>query len=142
MSDTDLNFEKVLLNTRSLNKHLKGVSLETIDQMIKNINSVRETRYEAEKDEIEARKLREEKIKHFREMMQDEGIDLSDLAGVPETPNGKTTRAKRAPRPAKYQYQNADGEMIKWTGQGRMPSVIAEGIASGKTLKDYEIEAA
>ena len=141
MSDTDLNFEKVLLNTRSLNKNLKAVSLETIDQMIKNMNAVRETRYEAEKDEIEARKLREEKIKHFREMMQDEGIDLSDLAGVPETPTGKT-RSKRAPRPAKYQYQNADGEMIKWTGQGRMPSVIAEGIASGKSLKDYEIEAA
>ena len=48
------------------------------------------------------------------------------------------TKSKRAPRPAKYKYQE-DGQEKTWTGQGRMPKAIAEQVALGKDLNDYLI---
>jgi len=47
-------------------------------------------------------------------------------------------KSKRAPRPAKYKYQE-DGQEKTWTGQGRMPKAIAEQVALGKDLNDFLI---
>ncbi|WP_234919388.1 H-NS family nucleoid-associated regulatory protein, partial [Aeromonas veronii] len=47
-------------------------------------------------------------------------------------------KAKRAPRPAKYRYQD-NGVEKTWTGQGRMPSAIASAVAAGKSLEDFAI---
>ncbi|MFW9621557.1 MAG: H-NS family nucleoid-associated regulatory protein, partial [Macromonas sp.] len=40
-----------------------------------------------------------------------------------------TTKSKRAPRPAKYKYQE-DGQEKTWTGQGRMPKAIEKEAAA------------
>lgn len=42
-------------------------------------------------------------------------------------------------RPAKYKYTDDQGNDKTWTGQGRTPKAIADAIASGKTLQDFEI---
>jgi len=50
----------------------------------------------------------------------------------------KASKGKRAPRPAKYRYLD-NGVEKTWTGQGRMPSVIAKAVAEGKSVEDFAI---
>lgn len=57
-----------------------------------------------------------------------------------ENPRAANTQwGKREPRPAKYQYSDAEGNVQTWTGQGRQPVPIREAIAQGKTLNDFLI---
>lgn len=77
-----------------------------------------------------------QKIAEYKEMLRAEGIDLADLIDA-STVTEKTS--KRAPRPAKYQYTDADGSVKTWTGQGRQPVPIREAIAQGKSLNDFLI---
>ncbi len=71
-------------------------------------------------------------------MLLEDGIDLSELTAADNTA-GKT-RAKRAPRPAKYQYTDENGEAKSWTGQGRTPAVIKQALDAGKKLEDFLIK--
>ncbi|MGU5695484.1 H-NS histone family protein, partial [Aeromonas veronii] len=76
----------------------------------------------------------------FTEMLKEAGIDPSELVGTaaPAKADGSANKAKRAPRPAKYKY-NEDGQEKTWTGQGRMPKAIAEAVASGRALEEFLI---
>lgn len=143
MSNTEMQFEKTLLNQRSLRAAVRPLTLDQIDEAIEKLTAVRAERYEAEKEQIEAEKARQAKLAEFRELMKEEGIDPADLIAGVETTTTTKQKAKRAPRPAKYEYLNADGERMTWTGQGRQPRAIADAIAEGsKTLEDFEIKAA
>ena len=65
--------------------------------------------------------------------------DPRELIGSVAAPAAAgATKSKRAPRPAKYKYQE-DGQEKTWTGQGRMPKAIAEQVALGKDLNDFLI---
>lgn len=56
------------------------------------------------------------------------GFSLSELTGM---------KASRSSSSAKYRHpQNSE---ITWTGRGRQPGWIKEGLASGKSLDDFEI---
>ena len=56
------------------------------------------------------------------------GFSLTDLMG------GKSTKSKSA---AKYRNP-ADGSQT-WSGRGRQPGWIREGLSSGKSLSDFAI---
>lgn len=73
-------------------------------------------------------------------MLEQAGIDPSELLGTGEGKGAKETAAKRtrAPRPAKYKYTEAGVEKT-WTGQGRMPKAIAHAVESGTALESYLI---
>lgn len=72
-------------------------------------------------------------------MLKVAGIDPRDLVGNATTStSAEKGKSKRAPRPAKYKYQE-DGQEKIWTGQGRMPKAIAEQIAQGKSLEQFAI---
>lgn len=143
MSNTEMQFEKTLLNQRSLRAAVRPLTIDQIDEAIEKLTAIRAERYEAEKEQIEAEKARQAKLAEFRELMKEEGINPADLIAGVETTTTTKQKAKRAPRPAKYEYLNADGERMTWTGQGRQPRAIADAIAEGsKTLEDFEIKAA
>lgn len=143
-NETENHFERVLLNQRSLRATLRKFTLDQIDEGIAKMQAIREERYEAEKHDIQAREERQKKINEMLMLMESEGLSPLDLMGgnsaVAET--GAKTRAKRAPRPAKYEYTNENGEKMTWTGQGRQPRAIAEAIAAGRTLEEFEIKSA
>ena len=70
--------------------------------------------------------------------MKQEGItaeDLHEMFGAAPV----VARAKRAPRPAKYQFIDENGEHKTWTGQGRTPRPIQQALDAGKSLADFEI---
>lgn len=57
------------------------------------------------------------------------GFTLEELVAAP--PGSK---AKSAPK-----YRHPENPDITWTGRGRQPSWIKEGLAAGKTLDDFLI---
>lgn len=71
---------------------------------------------------------RADAIAELETVAQKHGFKLADLVG------GK--KAKVA-SPAKYKHpENAS---LTWTGRGRQPTWIKEGLAAGKSLEDFAI---
>ncbi|HHQ4693166.1 TPA: H-NS family nucleoid-associated regulatory protein [Aeromonas veronii] len=131
-------FLKVLLNIRSLRATCRELSLEQLEEALDKLSTIVAER---QQDEAAARQAREEhqrKINEYSEMLKAAGIDPAELVNAVATTSGKTEKTKRAPRPAKYRYQD-NGVEKTWTGQGRMPSAIASAVAAGKSLEDFAI---
>lgn len=128
---------KVLNNIRTLRAQAREVSLSELEEMLEKLEAVVNERREAEAAIASEIKEKEEKLAKYRQMLLDDGIDLSELTST-EFPSGKS-RAKRAPRPAKYQYTDENGDVKSWTGQGRTPAVIKQALDQGKSLDDFLI---
>jgi DNA-binding protein H-NS len=77
------------------------------------------------------RRKRTEAIAAARAKAQEHGYRLEDLIDEPFL---KGNRNKSAPR-----YQHPENPEVTWTGRGRRPDWIREGIESGKSLEDFEI---
>ncbi|PLR39553.1 DNA-binding protein [Chimaeribacter californicus] len=135
MSDT----LKVLNNIRTLRAQAREVSLQDLEEMLSKLESVVSERRDEEQSMIAEQKEREDKLAKYREMLLADGIDPSDLMAV-EASKSKTGKAKRAPRPAKYEYKDEKGELKTWTGQGRTPAAIKEALDAGKTLESFLIK--
>ncbi|MFZ4213692.1 H-NS family nucleoid-associated regulatory protein [Pantoea endophytica] len=127
---------KALNNIRTLRAQARELQLSDLEEMLEKFSVVvAERREESQASEAAVRE-KEEKLAKYRELLLNDGIDPNELLGALQT-SGKT-RAKRAPRPAKYKYVE-NGEEKQWTGQGRTPAVIKAGLDSGKSLEDYLI---
>ncbi|WP_429123167.1 H-NS family nucleoid-associated regulatory protein [Aeromonas allosaccharophila] len=131
-------FLKVLLNIRSLRATCRELSLEQLEEALEKLSAIVAERQQDEAAERQAREEHLRKINEYSEMLKAAGIDPAELVSVVATPPGKSEKAKRAPRPAKYRYQD-NGVEKTWTGQGRMPSAIASAVAAGKSLEDFAI---
>ena len=133
------DFLKTLLNIRSLRAALRELSYEQLIEAKEKFDEIY-TEREQQESKIRAESAeRLQKLAEFTEMLKEAGIDPSELVGTaaPAKSEG-STKAKRAPRPAKYKYTE-DGQEKTWTGQGRMPKAIAEAVAAGKALDDFLI---
>lgn len=71
---------------------------------------------------------RADAIAELETVAQKHGYKLTDLVG------GK--KAKTA-SPAKYRHP--ENPSLTWTGRGRQPNWIKDGLASGKSLEDFVI---
>ncbi|WP_324020234.1 H-NS family histone-like protein [Aeromonas hydrophila] len=134
------DFLKTLMNIRSLRAVLRELSYEQLVEAKQKFDEIYAER-EQQESKIRAESAeRLQKLAEFTEMLRDAGIDPSELVGTaaPAKADGSANKAKRAPRPAKYKY-NEDGQEKTWTGQGRMPKAIAEAVAAGKALDDFLI---
>ncbi|MEH8165087.1 H-NS family nucleoid-associated regulatory protein [Aeromonas allosaccharophila] len=133
------DFLKTLLNIRSLRAALRELSFEQLVEVKEKFDEVFAEREQQETKLREESAERLQKLAEFTEMLKEAGIDPSELVGTaaPAKSEG-SAKAKRAPRPAKYKY-NEDGQEKTWTGQGRMPKAIAEAVAAGKALDDFLI---
>lgn len=113
---------------------------EQLQEAKEKFELVYNERAESVEQERAEQEERQRKLSEFTEMLQQAGIDPRELlnsAAAPAAAAG-ATKSKRAPRPAKYKYQE-DGQEKTWTGQGRMPKAIAEQVALGKDLNDFLI---
>lgn len=59
------------------------------------------------------------------------GFSLSELTG----PSGRGAEKPKAPA----RYRNPEDPSQTWSGRGRQPRWIKEGLAQGKSLDDFEI---
>ncbi|MFK8774232.1 H-NS family histone-like protein [Aeromonas caviae] len=131
-------FLKVLTNIRSLRAAIRELPFEQLQEAKEKFDLVFNERAETAEKEIAEREEHQRKLAEFTEQLKAAGIDPRELVGEVVTTEERQPRAKRAPRPAKYQYDE-DGVQKTWTGQGRMPKAIADQIAQGLELKDFEI---
>lgn len=133
-------FLKVLLNIRSLRAAIRELPFEQLQEAKEKFELVYNERAESVEQERAEQQERQRKLSEFTEMLQQAGIDPRELINSAAAPTAAAgaTKSKRAPRPAKYKYQE-DGQEKTWTGQGRMPKAIAEQVALGKDLNDFLI---
>lgn len=133
------DFIKVLLNSRSLKAAARELTLEQLEEGLSKLTTVIEELRGQKEQEQKAREAHAQKVRQYIQMMQADGIDVSELMGTADAPQAATT-TKRAPRPAKYQYTDDNGEQRTWTGQGRQPLPIRRAIEEqGKKLEDFLI---
>jgi DNA-binding protein H-NS len=100
-----------------------------------NLGELKGLQHEIEK-EIKSREQQD--VKKAREQIlaiaQEVGISVADLLAK-TTSKAKNNNGQKV----KPKYQNpADGSQT-WTGRGRQPRWIAEGVANGKALDDFLI---
>ena len=104
---------------------LSGYDLNRLKELQKEIE--RELKVRQQQDLHRAR----EKI---LSIAQQAGMSVEELlATIAKQPKGG-----KEPK-VKPQYRNPSNESQTWTGRGRQPHWIAEGLAQGKTLGDFRI---
>lgn len=129
---------KVLNNIRTLRAQARECSLETLEEMLEKLEVVVNERRDEDSHAQAEVEERTRKLQQYREMLLADGIDPNELLNslsVAKAPG----KAKRAARPAKYQYTEENGEVKTWTGQGRTPKPIATALANGQSLDDFLI---
>ncbi len=132
------DFLRTFLNARSLRAATRELPLEQLDDAFQKLQAIVIERRESEEAERQNQAERIQKIEEYKALLKADGIDISDLvAGV--TASSAEKKSKREPRPAKYQYTDAEGNVQTWTGQGRQPVPIRTAIEQGKTLNDFLI---
>lgn len=79
---------------------------------------------------------KQEVTEKVRKLVQDNGLDISDLmaADKPKKAKAKKSRGRVAPK-----YKNPASGSETWTDRGRQPHWVADALASGKTLDDLLI---
>ncbi|MCA2017044.1 H-NS histone family protein [Vibrio tritonius] len=130
---------KTLLNIRSLRAYARDLTLEQLEEALDKLTTVVTERREAEEEERAALAEQEAKLSAIAEQIAADGIDVNALISALAGETKGKAKGKRAPRPAKYKYVDANGEEKTWTGQGRTPSAIQKALDEGKSLEQFEI---
>ncbi|MET0981057.1 MAG: H-NS histone family protein [Telluria sp.] len=97
---------------------LKGLQHD-IEKAIKN------------RQQQELRKAREQ----IMAIAKDAGVSVEELLAA----SAKKAK-KESGQKVKPQYQNPEDTSQTWTGRGRQPRWIADGLASGKKLDDFRMK--
>ncbi|MBB1438279.1 H-NS histone family protein [Shewanella sp. SG41-4] len=130
------DFLDILTHGRRFKAAVKELSLDDLRETATKLEKIISERQEEEKLELEANAERNARIAEILAQIENSGLSIEDLGDV--TSSVKTAKAKRAPRPPKYQI-TVDGELIQWTGQGRMPTVFKQQVDSGKNMSEFLI---
>ncbi|MDK4743874.1 H-NS family nucleoid-associated regulatory protein (plasmid) [Leclercia adecarboxylata] len=128
---------KLLNSIHDLRAAAREMPLEFLEMALKKFRLVVRERREKESARQKVQDERNERLEKLRLLLPEKGIDPAEQVASPESDN-KSVKV-RTPRMARYRYQNENGKTRTWTGQGRMPKVIAEQLAAGKSLDDFLI---
>lgn len=100
---------------------VSNLSLEELETLHKDVTKAISTFKERQR--LEAIAALETKAKEM-------GFSLSDLTGL----------AKRKGGGGYPKFVHPENPALTWTGRGRQPAWIKEGLAAGKSLKDFAIK--
>jgi DNA-binding protein H-NS len=128
---------KALNNLRTLRAQARDIEVAVLNEMLEKFAVVVAERREEAAAENAAQREKDEKLALYKEMLLNDGIDISELAQLKQTETNP--KAKRAPRPAKYKFIDEDGNEKFWTGQGRTPSPIKSALDAGGSMDDFLI---
>ena len=134
-------FISILTHARRLKAAVEVLTIEQLEEVHAKLGRIIEDKVA----EVEAHKAanadRLAKIEELKSQLAAAGISPAELLGgaAAATKGAKGGKGgKRAPRAAKYRYSE-NGEEKTWTGQGRMPSAMANAIANGATKESFLI---
>jgi len=129
---------KVFSNLRTLRAQARETSFEVLEELLEKMTSIVEDRRQEEESRKKEREEKQAKLAAIREQLLADGIDPNELLANFSAAPAKQ-KSTRSPRPAKYKYNDENGDEKGWTGQGRTPKAIAAAIESGKKLEDFLI---
>lgn len=103
------------------------INLDKLD-----LNELKQLQKEVAKaiDNFEA-KRRNEALAAIENTAKEHGFSLAELTG------GASPKKGKQPLPPKYAHP--ENPSLTWSGRGRQPTWIKEGLESGKSLDDYLI---
>ncbi len=127
----------VLTRKTSLRKACKDISLDDMGKLSENLIELIEERKADEAARLEEQKEKLAKLESLRQDILDSGIELSELVQSLEGTSGSKKKGSVKP---KYQVQDADGKMHKWTGRGRTPKVFQQYFDQGGTKEECLIK--
>jgi DNA-binding protein H-NS len=136
MTDIDLELIKIISNRRRLKAFVRrsSISVDEIESVFTDV--ITELKNEFGK-ELEQKRLHDQKIAEFKELLKAENLSLSDFFDVAEQEQ-KTTRKQKA-KP-KYEFTDETGTQKQWSGRGIMPKYLRERIEAGASLEDFLIK--
>ncbi|MEN4975918.1 H-NS family histone-like protein [Pantoea eucalypti] len=126
-----------LNNIRTMRAEARNMTLDLLAELHQKLETVVNERREEESAREEEARKKAEKLAFYQELLMEEGINPLEL--VNSASPLVTGKKKRAKRPAKYRYNDENGQVRYWTGQGRTPSAIKAAIENGQSLDDFLI---
>ena len=109
--------------------------MNAIDLSGYNLVALKRLQFEIEK---EIKNRQQQEVKKAREQIlaiaQDLGVTVEQLLA-----NGGGKTKGSSGTKVQPQYHNPADKSQTWTGRGRQPKWIADGLAGGKTLDDFRI---
>ncbi|MEH6437349.1 H-NS histone family protein [Massilia sp. DD77] len=111
--------------------------MANIDLSGYNLSELKGLQHDIEK-EIKSRQHQD--LQKAREQIlaiaQEAGVSVQELLA---TSDKKLKQGKGKGQKVQARYKNPENNTQTWTGRGRQPKWIAEGIAGGKSLDDFRI---
>jgi len=109
--------------------------MATIDLSGYNLAELKDLQHDIER-EIKGRQHQD--LQKAREQIlaiaQEAGVSVEELLAA----GGKKSKTSKGQK-VQARYQNPSDNSQTWTGRGRQPKWIAEGLAKGKALDDFRI---
>ena len=109
--------------------------MANIDLSGYNLSELKGLQHDIEK-EIKSRQHQD--LQKAREQIlaiaQDAGVSIEELLAA----GSKKSKSSKGQK-VQARYQNPNDISQTWTGRGRQPKWIAEGLASGKSMDDFRI---
>ena len=113
--------------------------MATIDLSGYNLSELRGLQSDIEKT---IKERQQDEVKKAREQIQaiaqSVGVSVEDLISATSGKSGATTKRSGGSK-VDAQYRNPADSSQTWTGRGRQPRWIAEGLAGGKKLEEFRI---
>lgn len=128
-------FLDILTHGRRLKAAVKELTVNELEEVSVKLAKIIDDRREEEAELLKAEAEKQRIIEQVRKTMNDAGINIAELAGDSAV-LGQTKRAKRAPKPPKYEI-HVNGERITWTGQGRMPKALKQATDNGTPIESF-----
>lgn len=128
---------KSLNNYHALRAQACEIPLEFLEKMLAKLSAIVEEYREVQASVRKTREEKQARLEAINAKLLEDGIDHQELiSGLSMNPKVSSTRESR---PAEYKYIDDKGYESSWSGQRRTPKEIAEAIAGGKILQDYDI---
>lgn len=129
----------LLQDSRKLIEYSRQISLEILEDILQKFSVIVEERRD---ENVAIQGEHQQKIEHYRQLLLADNIDPSEIIQNPTSLNHLDSNipTKKAPRPPRYEYYTPEGELRRWTGQGRTPIIIQRGIDQGRTLESFLIK--
>lgn len=133
-------FQSILTHARRLNAATKGLSVAELKEVAIKLDGVISQREQEEAELAQQQAAKRAEAERIRRDIEAAGLNPEDIFGDVAVASSKKPGAKRAPKPAKYEYRDEQGELKTWTGQGRTPKPIQDAIDAGSSKEDFLIK--
>ncbi len=82
---------------------------------------------------------RKEALEKLEAQAQEMGFSLAELLAMKNGKSGAGRKSSKPRTPSAPKYCHPEDPTVTWTGRGRQPNWIKEGVAGGKSLDDFLI---